>query len=197
MTKIKICGIRRECDIDFANQLKPDYIGFVFAKKSFRYVDPEFAKLLKFKLLPDIKAVGVFVDEAPETVAGLLNSGVIDIAQLHGSEDNEYISFLKKLSPAPIIQAFKISSQSDISKASASIAELILLDSGAGSGKLFDHSLITNIKRDYFLAGGVTPDNAGDIINKLAPFALDASSSLETGGFKDFDKMQALIRAVR
>ena len=91
MTKIKLCGLSRPCDIEVANELRPEYIGFVFAGKSKRYVTPEKAKELKKLLVPEIQAVGVFVNENPETVACLLNSGVIDIAQLHGSEDENYI----------------------------------------------------------------------------------------------------------
>ena len=92
MTRIKLCGLCRPCDIEAANQLRPDYIGFVFASGSKRYVSPEQAGEFKKMLNPEIRAVGVFVDETPEKVAELLNTGVIDIAQLHGSEDEAYLS---------------------------------------------------------------------------------------------------------
>lgn len=92
MTKIKLCGLSCPCDIETANELKPEYIGFVFASKSKRYITPEKAANLKRLLNPNIKAVGVFVDETPENIACLLNSGTIDICQLHGSEDEAYHS---------------------------------------------------------------------------------------------------------
>ncbi len=91
MTKIKLCGLSRTCDIEVANELNPEYIGFVFAPKSKRYVSPEKAVRLKELLCSDIKAVGVFVNESLKTVEALLKSGVIDMAQLHGNEGEEYI----------------------------------------------------------------------------------------------------------
>lgn len=97
MTKIKLCGLTRPCDIAAANELMPEYIGFVFAPKSRRYVSPEKAAGLKRQLLPNISAVGVFVKESPETIAALLNQGIIDMAQLHGGEDEAYIKRLRAL----------------------------------------------------------------------------------------------------
>ena len=137
MTKIKLCGLSRPCDIDMANELKPDYIGFVFAKKSKRYVEPEKAAQLKALLDPEIRAVWVFVDEAPEIVADLLNSGIIDLAQLHGNEDEAYIKSLRQRTDQPIIKAFQIKAQTDIAKAERCSADHVLLDSGAGTGAVF------------------------------------------------------------
>ena len=97
MTKIKLCGLTRPQDIESANELRPDFIGFVFAKKSRRYVSPEKAHELKQMLDAGIRAVGVFVNEEPENVAELLDTGVIDIAQLHGTENEEYIRNLRNL----------------------------------------------------------------------------------------------------
>ena len=97
MTKIKLCGLSRPCDIEWTNALMPDYIGFVFAGKSRRYVSPERARRLREGLDSGIDVVGVFVNEAPEAVAALLNDGVIDIAQLHGGEDEAYIRTLRAL----------------------------------------------------------------------------------------------------
>ena len=96
MTKIKLCGLRRVCDIEAANALHPEYVGFVFAAKSRRYISPEKVAELRKYLQTGIQVVGVFVNEEPKQVAGLLNSGVIDIAQLHGEEDNAYIKILTK-----------------------------------------------------------------------------------------------------
>ena len=103
MTKIKLCGMTRPCDMEAANRLQPEYIGFVFAKKSRRYVSPERAAELKALLDPAIRAVGVFVQEPPDQVAALLNTGVIDLAQLHGDEDEAYIQTLRGMTDKPII----------------------------------------------------------------------------------------------
>ncbi len=197
MTKIKLCGLSRPCDIGAANELKPDYIGFVFAPKSKRYVTPEKAMELKQMLLPEIQSVGVFVNEKPETVVKLLQDGTIDIAQLHGAEDEEYIIQLRQLTDKPIIKAFRIETASDIEKTLQSTADYLLLDSGAGTGTVFDWKLIQNIKRPYFLAGGLDADNAAEAVNTLRPYALDVSSGIETSGLKDKSKMAAFVSAVR
>ena len=104
MTKIKLCGMTRLCDIEAVNELMPEYIGFVFAPKSRRYVSPERAAELKGALDARILAVGVFVDENIETVAGLLSRGTIDAAQLHGHENENYIARLREMTDKPIIR---------------------------------------------------------------------------------------------
>lgn len=142
MTKIKMCGLRKLEDIEAVNEWKPDYAGFVFAPESRRYVTAEQAAELKDYLDPQIQAVGVFVDEAPEKVAALLNEGVIDLAQLHGSEDEEYLVKLRKLTHKPVIQAFRILSREDVVRAMKSSADEILLDSGAGTGSTFNWEVL-------------------------------------------------------
>lgn len=197
MTKIKLCGLSRPCDIKTANELKPEYIGFVFAQKSKRYVELEKAVQLKQLLSSDIQAVGVFVDETPEVIAELLNSGVIDVVQLHGREDKAYIQRLRQHTDKPIIKAFQIKSQQDLTEAEHCTADYVLLDSGAGTGKVFDWTVLKNIRRPYFLAGGLSPDNAGEAIKLLHPFAVDVSSGIETDNLKDKEKAAAFIAAVR
>ena len=197
MTRIKLCGLKRPFDIEVVNTLLPDFAGFVFYKKSFRYVEPEKAGELKRLLSLKIKAVGVFVDEPLENIEKLLSSGIIDIAQLHGSEDDEYIKALKRLSDKPLIKAFRIGNRDDVKRAEASSADFILLDSGQGSGKAFDWELLGNIKRDYFLAGGLDPGNVSDAVHMLHPFAVDVSSGIETDHIKDEKKMAAFVSAVR
>ena len=189
MTKIKFCGLKRIEDIKYANDLKPDFIGFVFAPKSKRFVDADTARELKNLLDSNIKAVGVFVDEDLNAVAKLLKDGIIDIAQLHGSEDEEYIKSLRAICDKPIIKAFTIVSKDDIKKANESTADFVLLDSGKGSGVTFNWDLIKEVNRPYFLAGGLTLDNVENAVKTLHPFVVDVSSGIETDGFKDFDKM--------
>lgn len=197
MTRIKLCGLSRPCDIEAANGLMPEYIGFVFWAKSKRYITSETAKELKHLLRPEIKAVGVFIDETAENVARLLGEGIIDIAQLHGSEDDGYIRRLRMLSDKPVIQAFRIRNTDDIAAALRSSADHILLDSGAGTGTAFDWNMLRNIDRPYFLAGGLDADNAAEAVQMLRPYAVDVSSGIETGGLKDKTKMAAFVDAVR
>ncbi|MDO5124174.1 MAG: phosphoribosylanthranilate isomerase [Eubacteriales bacterium] len=197
MTKIKLCGLSRFCDIEAANELMPDYIGFVFAAKSKRYISPQKAAELKCRLESQIKAVGVFVNETPEQIAELLNKGIIDIAQLHGDEDEDYIWHLRELTDKPIIKAFRIETAVDTLKAEQSTADYVLLDSGAGTGTVFDWNLIKTIKRPYFLAGGLSLHNVENAVKILHPYAVDVSSGIETNGIKDKTKMAAFINAVR
>lgn len=197
MTKIKLCGLSRMQDIETANQLKPDFIGFVFAQKSKRRVSHLKATELKSKLDPSVKAVGVFLDDDLDTVGALMNLGIVDMVQLHGSEDEEYIAKLRTITDKPIIKAFIINSIDDVKKAEECSADYILLDGGKGSGKAFDWTLLKDIKRPYFLAGGLNPCNAADAVASLEPYAVDVSTGIETDGFKDAKKMTAFVSAVR
>ena len=176
----------------------PDYIGFVFAKKSRRYVSSETAKALREKLNQSINAVGVFVNEAPENVAALLNEGVIDIAQLHGNEDEDYIKALRALTDRPLIQAFRMDGVHDLKRAGASSDDHILLDNGAGgTGSAFDWAVLKGFDRPYFLAGGLDPENVARAVKALHPYAVDVSSGIETDGVKDYKKMTAFVSVVR
>ena len=197
MTRVKMCGMTSEGDVINANELKPDYIGFVFANNSRRFVAPQRAQELKKLLDKDIKAVGVFVDEDIETVLALIMDGTIDIAQLHGNEDDDYITLLRERTGKPVIKAFRIRSEQDVLRAEKSKADMILLDAGAGDGKTFDWSLLKEIKRPYFLAGGLNPENAADAVKALKPYAVDVSTGIETNGVKDREKMTAFADAVR
>lgn len=197
LTKVKICGLSRECDIEYANRLKPDYIGYVFWQRSRRYVTREQAEALTRRLDGAITPVGVFVDEEPELVSRLANDSTIKLIQLHGHENEEYLRELKSMTDAPIIKAFKIRGDEDIEKANTFPSDYILLDNGYGTGQTFDWSFVRGIKRPFFLAGGVNADNVRDAIDKLSPYAVDISSGVETDGHKDFDKMLHFINKVR
>lgn len=198
MTRIKLCGLTRPEDIAAANALQPEYIGFVFAAKSKRYVSREMAAALKAQLSPQIQTVGVFVNEAPETVAELLNAGIIDIAQLHGQEDETYIHRLRKLTNKPLIQTVRVTDAASLANTQKSPADLILLDSGAGgTGTAFDWTVLDKFSRLYFLAGGLGPDTVGNAVKRFHPYAVDVSSGIETAGKKDPAKMAAFVAAVR
>ncbi len=197
MTKIKMCGLSRLEDIEAANAIKPDYIGFVFAEISKRRVSAPEASKLKSKLDPDIKAVGVFLDDKLDFIASMLNLGIVDAVQLHGSENEEYIERVRQVTDKPIIKAFIIRSKEDVERAEKSTADYILLDGGKGEGRVFDWSLLKDIKRPYFLAGGLKPDNASDAVKALKPYAVDVSTGIETDGVKDREKMTAFAGAVR
>ncbi|MBR6837303.1 MAG: phosphoribosylanthranilate isomerase [Oscillospiraceae bacterium] len=195
-TKIKMCGLSRPEDIAFANEVKPDFIGFVFAEKSSRYITPEKAAELAAKLDKSIVPVGVFVDSDFEEIMHTVNLGAVRIAQLHGNEPEELVKRLQE-NGVPVIRAFQIKSEADVKKAETSCADHILLDSGKGSGLTFDWSVLKNAKRPYFLAGGLDPQNVSRAVTDLHPYAVDTSSGLETGGVKDRTTMIAFAAAVR
>lgn len=197
MTRIKICGISREADTEYLNELCPDFTGFVFAKSSRRYVTPERALELSRLLRKEIIPVGVFVDSALDEIAEICRSGAIRAIQLHGNEDNGFISQLRSLTDLPIIQAFKVRGAEDIKRADASTADHVLLDSGEGSGQRFDWSVINGIMRPYFLAGGLNSENVSAAVKAMHPFAVDVSSSVESDGFKDKSKIKEFIASVR
>lgn len=200
MTKIKLCGLYRECDIDYANEAMPDYVGFVLLfPKSHRCITAETAQTFKKRLDPAIQTVGVFVDAPPQSCAEYANSGIIDLIQLHGCEDADYIGSLRKICKAPIIKAIRVFSLSDLEQAAKLPADFLLLDHGTGTGIPFDHRILdgTTIPFPYFLAGGLSPQNISEIIQKYRPYAVDLSSGIETDQKKDREKMIAAVRAAR
>ena len=205
MTKIKICGLYRPCDVEYVNRAEPDWCGFVINfPKSHRSVTPEQARELRAGLSRRVRPVGVFVDRPPEEVSALLDDGTLAAAQLHGHEDDAYIARLRSLtrghpmwSGYEIWKAFKIRTAADLDAANASAADLVLLDNGYGTGETFDWSLTGGIKRPFLLAGGLTPDNIPDAIRQLHPYGLDISSGVETAKKKDLNKILAAVAAAR
>ena len=195
-TKIKICGLRRREDILAVNEAKPDYCGFIIEfPKSSRNVTGALMRELTAKLNPDIIPVGVFVNAAPERVEELLLDGIIHIAQLHGQEDEAYIRRIQKNTGHQVIKAFFVKTAQDIENALKSPADYILLDQGGGgTGQTFDWSLIPEIDRPFFLAGGLGVENLETAVRTIHPYAVDLSSSVETDGLKDRDK---LLKAVQ
>ena len=199
MVKIKICGLKRLEDIEIVNKYKPDYIGFVFADSK-RKVSHELAGELKDNLDSEIISVGVFVDAPQDEILELFSEGIIDAAQLHGSENEEYISELKEKANnrLMIINAVEMSEDVDLDCYENTQADFLLLDSGKGSGKTFDWRLIRkNLKKEFFLAGGLDVSNICQAIEEFNPYAVDLSSSLETDGFKDENKIKEIMEAIR
>ncbi len=198
MPKIKLCGLTREEDVLTANRLKPEYVGFVFVPGSRRFVTVDRARELRRLLDSDIAAVGVFLCEPPEKVASLLWEGVIDLPQLHGGEDERYLSRLRTLTDRPVLQAFRADTERRLRDAANSTADMVLLDSGAGgSGVPLDWNTLRAFPRPFFLAGGLDPNNVADAVASLRPYAVDVSSGIETDGRKDPEKMSAFVAAVR
>lgn len=197
-TKIKICGLKRPEDITYVNEAKPDYCGFIIEfPKSSRNVTGDQVRILIAELDKNIIPVGVFVNAAPERVEELLLDGTIRIAQLHGQEDDDYIRRIQKNTGSQVIKAFSVKAAQDIELALKSPADYILLDQGGGgTGQTFDWSLIPEIKRPFFLAGGLGADNLEQAVDTIRPYAVDLSSSVETDGVKDRSKILEAVSLV-
>lgn len=199
MTKIKICGLYRPCDVDYVNEARPDYCGFIIDfPKSHRSVTPGRARELVQSLDPAVTPAGVFVDRPVEEVAALLLDGTVSVAQLHGHEDESYLATLRaRTGGRPVWRAFKVRCPADLAAAAASTADQIILDNGYGTGECFDWSLTGGMRRPFFLAGGLSPANLAEAISRASPLGVDLSSGVETDRLKDREKILAAVAAVR
>ena len=201
MTGIKICGLIDAQEIEAVNLLMADYVGFVFADSS-RRINEGIAKRLKEALDKNIKAVGVFVNERIDRIVSICDKGIIDLVQIHGDEDEDYIKELKLRSKKPVIRAFRIRLMEDIRRAKESQADYVLLDSFTkgvygGSGRSFPWNMAKEIEREFFLAGGINGSNVIEAVSSCHPYCIDVSSGVETRGSKDIEKMRDIIEKVR
>ncbi|WP_029201656.1 phosphoribosylanthranilate isomerase [Oribacterium sp. NK2B42] len=221
-TKIKICGLRRPEDIEAVNKYKPEYVGFVFYKKSKRYVTEEQAEKLRALLDEKISSAGVFVNADKAEILRLMRKGIISVAQLHGNESEDYIRELKEELQKPgifsdrkeymtggeIIKAFVFKNLKEedavrksawriLEEAGKSPADYILFDNGYGSGETFDWSILRDFDKPYFLAGGLNPENVSGAVKMLHPYAVDVSSGVEEDGYKNPEKIREFIEKVR
>lgn len=201
--KIKMCGLRRSDDIIYANECLPDYIGFVFAE-SRRKVSGEEAKNLGAQLEPFIKKVGVFVNEPVRSLITISEQAGLDIIQLHGDEGEDYIKEVKHETGKELWKAVRVRTVKDIQEAQRLPADKLLLDSFSedsygGTGEVMDFAVLdqADIRKPYFIAGGLTVENLPEILNKAEPYGIDISSGIETEGVKDREKMLKVIQCVR
>jgi phosphoribosylanthranilate isomerase len=209
VTKLKICGICRDKDVEYVNECLPDYVGFVFAERSRRRVTAETAKRFSRALDERVLAVGVFQNASVSEIAELCNDGTIALAQLHGNEDEAYIAALKRLTNATIIKAVtpNVGAVSTGAVLPTTAAEFFLFDGkDAGSGKTFDWDAFSNAlsavgkdgrAKPFFLAGGINAQNATEAIRRFAPYCLDVSSGAELDGVKNLAKMKEIISITR
>ncbi len=199
MTKVKICGICHEVEIGIMNELVPDFVGFVFVSKSRHFIAPEHAGLLRSKLRPGIRSVGVFANHSLKSVAMCVEVAGLDMVQLHGDETAEYIAALREYIRCPIMKVYKVAKPMDAEKALYSTADYVMLDGGnAGDGRTFDWSLLGNVRRKYFLSGGLTPENLNRaMIVTPQPYALNVSSGVEANKMKDYRKVMKFILGVK
>lgn len=205
MSKIKICGMQCTRDIEAVNEALPDYVGFIMStqQKFRRQVSVDKAQKLSDRLDPLIKPVGVFVDEPMEFIEYVCNNDIVELVQLHGGESREYILELRKRIPNPIIKAVKVKSMAQIVAAEQLPCSYLLFDTAyndkaGGGGVKFNWDLIPRkVSKPFFLAGGLDDGNIQEAVKKVNPYCVDLSSSVETDGFKDREKVRKTVEKVR
>lgn len=198
MIGIKICGLRREEDINYSNLLKPDYVGFVFAKSK-RQVDKYKAKELIKKLDKDIKKVGVFLNEDKNKVCEIVKYCNLDIIQLHGDESPYYCRDFNfriwKAIRVKGVESFKEIEKYDVD---GFLFDTYTEGNYGGTGKYFDWRIIPSRNDKYIvLAGGLNIENIEEAVKISHPNVVDVSSGVEIDGYKDFEKMKKFILKVR
>ncbi len=192
MARIKICGIRRDEDVQYVNATMPDYIGFILSSGFRRSIEIGTAQSLSENLDSGIKKIGVFVNEDSEYINGAIDTIGLDIVQLHGDESPQLCDEIA----VPVIKVLKPNDFEKIGDFEPYV-DYFLFDSGTGTGKTFDWDNIPTTTKPFFLAGGLNSDNIAVAIEKIRPFAVDLSSAVENDGVKDFDKIKQIIDIVR
>lgn len=196
MTLVKLCGLCSIDDIQYANDACPDMAGMIMAPGFRRSITKELARSMVGELFDVISSVGVFVDQDLDDVIETARFVGFDMVQLHGLEDEEFITAVRSSLGIPVIKSFGIS-EDQLSLARETSADMVLIDPGRGSGETFDYSLLNGIGRSIIIAGGLTPDNVGETIRRVRPYGVDTSSGIESEGSKDREKMIRFVSAVR
>lgn len=199
VVRVKICGIMDPAAALAAAEAGADAVGFVFAP-SRRQVTVEQARRIVAALPPFVTKVGVFVDEAPQRVRQIAEAVRLDAVQLHGGEPPAYAEALG----LPVIKAIRMRDREAVAAMRGYRVAAFLLDSfepdlAGGTGRPFDWALAAGLQAPapLILAGGLTPDNVGEAIETVRPYAVDVSSGVETDGRKDPAKIRAFIARVR
>lgn len=200
MMNVKICGIMSFEAASWARDAGADLIGFVFAKSS-RRIPSEFARQLAEAVGPNVKKVGVFVNEKEETVRAIAKEVGLDYVQLHGDEPADYAERLG----LPVIKAFSVKDGVPFEEMFAYPADFVLIDSPpaqyrGGSGRTFDWSLLDHPAVDrsrLILAGGLHEFNVKEAAQSVQPYAVDVSSGVETDGRKDEVKIFEFVKQAK
>ncbi len=198
--KVKICGIRSLEIAHGAIDAGADFLGFNFVPSSKRYIQPKDAQGIIDHIKEKVKVVGVFQDHPIEEVQEIAAQLSLDYVQLHGNETPEYCSEIKK----PVIKTIRVMPQRTSSELEKQMiayqATYYLLDRPKqGEGAMIDTDIVSQLTSNFpiFLAGGLTPENIGSVLQKVHPFGVDISGGVETNGEKDRGKIQEFIKIVK
>ena len=201
MMRVKFCGLTHEEDIARAVKLGVDALGFVFYAPSSRSVAPDHAAMLTSSVPAFVTRVGLFVNERPAIIQNIFERTRLNLIQYHGDETPEFCDAVG----LPFIKAFRVRPGIDIQtemerypNASGFLLDAYVKGQPGGTGERFDWGMIPQSNAPIILAGGLSPDNAKDAIEQVAPWALDVSGGIETKpGRKDPDKMARFMNACR
>ena len=204
MIYLKFCGMRRVEDIKYMNECRPDYVGFILSDGFRRSIDFGTFCELNTYLDKDIKRVGVFVNEPVENILHCAYNESLDVIQLHGDENEDYIKTLSKDFSGEIWKAVRAKSPEDIEREQKKSCEKLLIDSFSeesvgGTGKRINTEIVKSakIEKPFFIAGGITAENIAEIVRDTKPYGVDLSSGIETDGFKDLQKMKSIMEILR
>lgn len=202
MISVKLCGMRRPQDIEYANECRPDYVGFILTDGFKRTVSKEDFLALEKGLDKNIKRVGVFVNERPHNILELAEH--LDVIQLHGDEDYATVFYYSDVTNCEIWKAVRAKSPEDIERYKWNHIDKLLIDSFSedsvgGTGKRIDTEIVKSAKtpKPFFIAGGITAENIAEIVRDTKPYGVDISSGIETDGFKDLQKMKKIMQILR
>jgi phosphoribosylanthranilate isomerase len=178
--KIKISGLRTEQEVDFVNEVRPDFASIMLCQRFWRRVDFEQARVLRRRLNADIPLVGVFVNDKFSDVLVALRQGIVDMVQLQGTESEEYITSLQMMSYGkPVIKACEVHSPEVIPYAENSAADHILLHCPPIEGQPQSWDVVKDVSRDFILAGNLSPDNLTQALNSVHPWGVDLCGGVE------------------
>ncbi len=202
-TFVKICGICSESDLEQILAFKPDALGFVVWEKSKRYISPE--QIGAWEIPATTKKVGVFVEPTSDEILSAVQKGKLDVVQIHRKSD-AYEPIIPSEIQVEIWGAFQPHELDEESKL-FQVSDKILLDAFdaetiGGTGKTCDwekaFEIVNNCKKPVLLAGGLTTENVAEAIEKVQPFGVDVSSSLEISpGKKSIEKVEQFIKNAR
>lgn len=199
-TRIKVCGIRSLMAAQTAIYSGAQFLGFNFVPGSRRRVSPEFAKQIIDKIKNQVQIVGVFQNQPVEEVNKIAQFLDLDFVQLHGEEDDAYVSEMQK----PVIKALQLEADFDLNKVLKSIKSInvqyFLLDrQKQGKGKMLNTEKLNILCKSYqiFVAGGLNPANVGEVVRSAEPFGVDVASGIETAGVEDLEKIKLFIERSR
>lgn len=218
-TEVKICGLRDEATIRAMAGLPVDCIGFIFAPSKRQVTPEQAAALLRAARATSMnggkppRAVGVFVNPTLESLADTLSQVPLDVVQLHGGESAAFCREVGARFGVEVWRVLSVQESDEVTAASGaearvaeyagSVAAILIDTAGGGTGRTFRWELIPAYREAarrhgmrLIVAGGLTPDNVGELVSAYRPDGVDISSGVETDGVKDIDKIAAFAERV-